>query len=134
MEDPRNRFKKFFFKIIDSSYYEGLMIIVTLVNVIVLGLDYEGMGDNYENDLGLLNDVFTCIFVAEFVFKLVGLGRQYFSDKWNIIDLFIVTLSLTEFFLGTFSKGNKNLEWAGHLAKGFRVIRIIRVVKLLRLK
>lgn len=44
--------------------------------------------------------VFTCIFTAEMVLKIIALDPYYyFQTGWNIFDGIIVTLSLMELFL-----------------------------------
>lgn len=44
--------------------------------------------------------VFTCIFTAEMVLKIIALDPYYyFQTGWNIFDGVIVTLSLMELFL-----------------------------------
>lgn len=48
----------------------------------------------------LFSQVFTGIFTAEMVLKMIALDPYYyFQQGWNIFDSIIVTLSLMEFFL-----------------------------------
>jgi hypothetical protein len=43
----------------------------------------------------ILNYIFSFIFLAETIMKLVGLGfKEYFKDKWNRFDFIIVILSI----------------------------------------
>lgn len=46
--------------------------------------------------------VFTCIFTAEMVLKIIALDPYYyFQEGWNIFDGIIVTLSLMELTLSS---------------------------------
>jgi hypothetical protein len=37
-----------------------------------------------------INLLFALIFTMEAVIKIIGLGRNYFKDSWNLFDFFIV--------------------------------------------
>ena len=37
-----------------------------------------------------MNYIFTAIFLVEAILKLLGLGRKYFNDPWNIFDFIII--------------------------------------------
>lgn len=41
-----------------------------------------------------MNSVFVVIFTGEFMIKIIGFGRRYFKDSWNIFDMIIVILTL----------------------------------------
>ena len=43
----------------------------------------------------ILNYIFSFIFLAETILKIVGLGfTEYFKDKWNRFDFIIVVISI----------------------------------------
>jgi hypothetical protein len=50
--------------------------------------------------LYICNIIFTWLFAAEMVFKIIGLGpRQYVKDYYNVFDALIVMLSITDFVI-----------------------------------
>ena len=74
-----------------------------------------------------LNYVFTGIFALESIIKLLGLGRAYFTDNWNIFDFTVVIGSIASIFLTlntSFSLGG-----ATTIIRAFRITRIFRLVK-----
>lgn len=61
--------------------------------------------------------VFTCIFTAEMVLKIIALDPYYyFQTGWNIFDGVIVTVSLMEVFLA--SVGGMSV------LRSFRLVRV----------
>ena len=76
-------------------------MLCVFMNTIVLCLDGL-LEESHENLINLFNTIFTFIFTADLVFKMLGLGlKNYLMDRYNQFDLFIVILSLVELiFLG----------------------------------
>jgi len=74
--------------------------------------------------MSTMNTCFTMIFTVDMGLKIIGLGvTEYTSDKMNIFDGLIVTVSLAEFIL---------LGGNGSSFSAFRSIRILRVFRVLR--
>ena len=48
-----------------------------------------------------INYVFAAVFLMEALIKLIGYGRRYFKDQWNIFDLIIVILTLVGIILNS---------------------------------
>ena len=96
-----NKFTVFFFYLVQSPLFDGLIIFIILLNTIVLATDKYPEWDKSELELfHLTNTVFTIIFTAELVFKLIGLGvRDYVADKFNIFDCIIVIISLVDMIM-----------------------------------
>lgn len=54
----------------------------------------------FEKALQQANIAFTCIFTAEMVLKIVGLGPwRYFTDPWSLFDAAVVSFSLVEMII-----------------------------------
>lgn len=72
--------------------------------------------------LSRLNDLFTWVFIAELIIKVLALGPLgYLRDPMNDFDCFIVIISVMDMVLS----GMVNLQ-------SFRTLRVLRVTKLLR--
>lgn len=41
-----------------------------------------------------LNIIFTIFFIVEAIIKIIGFGKSYFLDNWNIFDFLLVLGSL----------------------------------------
>jgi len=74
--------------------FEYFILLIILLNTIVLGLKYEGMSENFTNVTEQINDIFTVVFLIEAICKLLGMGKSYFKDGWNLFDFLIVLGSL----------------------------------------
>lgn len=75
-----------------------------------------------------INSVFTIIFTAEAVFKLIGLGvRSYLADKFNIFDCIIVIISVVDMILASMGT-----EGGGAAFAALRAFRMFRILKIFR--
>ena len=73
-----------------------------------------------------INFSFSCVFVTEAAFKLIGLGpKWYFTDKWNILDFLVVLISVStisiEFLRGDYSCAVSGSVRSGG-ARGYRTM------------
>jgi hypothetical protein len=82
------------------------------------------MSSELQDVLEVISIVFTGIFTFEAVLKLLALDYHYFSDRWNIFDFLVVTVSLIE-VLSTFA-------FNPTMIRIFRVFRLLRLLRLSR--
>ncbi|CAF4314393.1 unnamed protein product, partial [Rotaria sordida] len=62
-----------------------------------MALDHHGQSELMTRILILGNYIFTTIFTAESVLKIIALTpAKYLRNGWNVFDLIIVTVSLIE--------------------------------------
>lgn len=69
-------------------------------------LSWPTQSKEFSNVLDTMNTVFVCIFTGEFAIKIIGFGRRYFKDSWNIFDMFIVILTLVSIAYGAISSND----------------------------
>lgn len=86
------------------------------------------------NVLEQIDIVFSAIFLAECVCKIIAMGfvtskKSYLRDWWNVLDFFIVLVSLVSFFPG----GNQSSLKAFRTARILRPLRSIRKLKSMRI-
>ncbi|KAM4557476.1 sodium channel protein type 2 subunit alpha-like [Fundulus diaphanus] len=99
----------------------GITICIVL-NTLFMALEHYPMTDEFNAMLSVGNLVFTGIFTAEMVLKLVALDPYYcFQQGWNIFDGVIVCLSLMELGLST-------VEGLSVL-RSFRLLRVFKLAK-----
>ena len=110
------------FQLVESDWFEWLIILLVALNALVMSLEYFGSSTTYSDVLEALNVAFVYVFLAEMLLKWFGLGvAQYFSDSWNRFDAFVVVLQLATFVLP--SPADATL---------FRVVRVIRIFRLVK--
>ncbi|RXM29998.1 Sodium channel protein type 4 subunit alpha [Acipenser ruthenus] len=116
------RFKELVkFVVMDPFVDLGITICIVL-NTLFMAMEHYPMSPDFEEVLAVGNLVFTGIFAAEMVFKLIALDPYYyFQTGWNIFDSIIVTLSLVEL-------GLANVEGLSVL-RSFRLLRVFKLAK-----
>ncbi|XP_053115867.1 sodium channel protein type 5 subunit alpha-like isoform X3 [Hemicordylus capensis] len=110
-------------KFVIMDPFSDLTITLCIVmNTLFMAMDHYKMTTEFENVLNVGNLVFTGIFTAEMVFKVIALDPYYyFQQGWNIFDSIIVTLSLMELSLS--SMGNVSV------LRSFRLLRVFKLAK-----
>ena len=80
-----------------------------------MALDHHGQSEGMGKMLTIGNYVFTGIFTAEAVLKIIAMTpAKFFRNGWNVFDFIIVTISLIELGLAN--------------VKGLSVLRSFRLV------
>uniref|UniRef100_A0AAY4E2A8 Sodium channel protein n=1 Tax=Denticeps clupeoides TaxID=299321 RepID=A0AAY4E2A8_9TELE len=99
----------------------GITICIVL-NTVFMAMEHFPMTPEFEEVLTVGNLVFTGIFTAEMVLKLIALDPYYyFQVGWNIFDSIIVTMSLVEL-------GLANVQGLSVL-RSFRLMRVFKLAK-----
>ncbi|XP_065654096.1 voltage-dependent L-type calcium channel subunit alpha-1D isoform X2 [Hydra vulgaris] len=114
--------------IVDSKPFEILILVIISLNAVVLMLAFDGQSVEYKNILDIINVVFTCLFTAEAVLKLMAYKLNYFRMPWNVFDFVIVCITLIGASITIFRLDSK-LSIDPSL---FRLFRAFRLLKLLR--
>jgi hypothetical protein len=73
-----------------SKVLEYLIYTCILLNTTVLALSWYGQPRVVTKTTEGINFFFSAIFTVECVIKILGLGKHYFKDGWNIFDFIIV--------------------------------------------
>jgi voltage-dependent calcium channel L type alpha-1D len=141
---------------LDGSYFELMIMAVVSVNTLaMLCYSWKFPGNNTFYEMGLsgdkglpetvtalqstpkndaldiVNNIFTFIFNIELVLKLLAWGfTQYFSDRWNKLDAFVVATSDFVYILETAIK-NFNAPINPNLVRILRLVKILRVLRVL---
>ncbi|KAF3698987.1 Sodium channel protein type 3 subunit alpha [Channa argus] len=109
------------YMVMDPFLDLGITICIVL-NTLFMALEHYPMTDEFNTMLSVGNLVFTTIFTAEMVLKLIALDPYYyFQQGWNIFDGIIVCLSLMEL-------GLSNVEGLSVL-RSFRLLRVFKLAK-----
>ncbi|XP_037646540.1 sodium channel, voltage-gated, type I-like, alpha [Sebastes umbrosus] len=110
-------------KLIVMDPFADLSITMCIVlNTLFMAMEHYPVSDGFTRMLYVGNVVFTSIFTAEMVLKILALDPYYyFQERWNIFDAIIVSLSLMELCL----------EKLGGMAvlRSFRLLRVFKLAK-----
>ena len=78
---------------------------IIVVNVVTMCLPYDGMSNNFAQQLSMAEHVCTALYAVEMGLKLLGHGcASYWAARWNVFDGIIVIISLFEMWLRIFLK------------------------------
>uniref|UniRef100_A0A4W3HTL2 Sodium channel protein type 4 subunit alpha B-like n=1 Tax=Callorhinchus milii TaxID=7868 RepID=A0A4W3HTL2_CALMI len=116
------RIKKTVKVIVMDPFLDLSITICIVLNTLFMSLEHYPMSKEFENMLHVGNLVFTGIFTAEMIFKIIALDPYfYFQQGWNIFDSIIVSLSLMEL-------GLANVDGLSVL-RSFRLLRVFKLAK-----
>ena len=123
---PDNGVRMRFGKMIDSPLFQNFILLCIFVSSLLLAADEPGLDENSDFALFLKQTdwMFTILFALELMVKVVVYGlllspNAYLRDGWNLLDAFIVAISL--FSLGFGGNGGS-----------FKALRAFRTLKPLR--
>eukprot|EP00795_Rhopilema_esculentum_P002961 gene2961-1213_t len=107
--------------IVENKYFEFLILF--LIAFSSLTLVFEDINLSKRRTLSVFLDYcnffFAIIFTLEFLIKFIGFGCiKYFTNLWNLLDFFIVVISLASLF------GNPNLN----ALRSLRALRPLRAI------
>ncbi|XP_059183350.1 sodium channel protein type 4 subunit alpha-like [Centropristis striata] len=120
---PRWLWLKQLVKIMVMDPFLDLAITVCIVlNTLFMAMEHYPMTDEFNGMLTIGNLVFSGIFTAEMVLKIIALDPYYyFQTGWNIFDSIIVCLSLMEL-------GLSDVEGLSVL-RSFRLLRVFKLAR-----
>ncbi|XP_034429836.1 sodium channel, voltage-gated, type I-like, alpha [Hippoglossus hippoglossus] len=114
--------KKFVKLIVMDPFGDLAITICIVLNTLFMAMEHSPMSPGFSNMLTVGNQVFTGIFTAEMVLKIIALDPyNYFQKGWNIFDAIIVTSSLIEL----------SLTKVGGVSvlRSFRLLRVFKLAK-----
>ncbi|XP_054027249.1 sodium channel protein type 5 subunit alpha-like [Dryobates pubescens] len=101
--------------VILDPFVDLLIMVCIIVNTFFMALEHPDLQSDYKTMIYISDKVFTLIFTAEMVLKIIALDPyNYFQQKWNIFDSIVVMIGLISF--------QENLS-------AFRLLRIFKLAK-----
>ncbi|XP_039980046.1 sodium channel protein type 4 subunit alpha B isoform X2 [Xiphias gladius] len=114
--------KQWLYTIVMDPFVDLGITICIVLNTVFMAMEHYPMTAEFEELLSIGNLVFTGIFTAEMVLKLLAMDPYYyFQVGWNIFDSIIVTMSLVEL-------GLANVQGLSVL-RSFRLMRVFKLAK-----
>uniref|UniRef100_A0A671XGQ0 Sodium channel protein n=1 Tax=Sparus aurata TaxID=8175 RepID=A0A671XGQ0_SPAAU len=116
------KFKVLVRLIVMDPFADLTITICIVLNTMFMAMEHHPMSPGFGLVLSVGNVVFTVIFTAEMVFKIIALDPYYYFQKgWNIFDAIIVSLSLLEFCMS--NSGSMSV------LRSFRLLRVFKLAK-----
>ncbi|XP_026552919.1 sodium channel protein type 3 subunit alpha isoform X11 [Pseudonaja textilis] len=108
--------------IVMDPFVDLAITICIVLNTLFMAMEHYPMTSDFYQVLSVGNLVFTGIFTAEMILKIIAMDPYYyFQEGWNIFDGIIVSLSLMEL-------GLANVEGLSVL-RSFRLLRVFKLAK-----
>ncbi|NXW07420.1 SCN8A protein, partial [Fregetta grallaria] len=108
--------------VVMDPFVDLAITICIVLNTLFMAMEQYPMTEQFSSVLSVGNLVFTGIFTAEMVLKIIAMDPYYyFQEGWNIFDGIIVSLSLMEL-------GLANVEGLSVL-RSFRLLRVFKLAK-----
>ncbi|XP_062999326.1 voltage-dependent T-type calcium channel subunit alpha-1H [Elgaria multicarinata webbii] len=124
---PQNRLRATCQKVITHKMFDHVVLVFIFLNCITIALERPDIDPNSTERifLSVSNYIFTAIFVAEMMVKVVALGffsgkNTYLQSSWNVLDGVLVFVSIIDIIVSMASAG------------GAKILGILRVLRLLR--
>ncbi|XP_068595957.1 sodium channel protein type 4 subunit alpha B-like [Brachionichthys hirsutus] len=112
--------KQQLYTFITNPFFDFGIFLCLIVNIVFMAMEHYPMSGGFEKHLRIAETVFTMIFAAEMVIKVVAMDPyNYFQVSWNIFDSVIVFISL--------------LELAVQDVSGLSLLRNVRLLRVFRL-
>lgn len=127
MIEPQAQWRKKFYKLSLNPKFDNVMFFIILINTLILATDHYDKSDQYKLFDKISNYIFVFLFLIEATIKLIGFGKRYFRDGWQVFDFIIVTCSVLGLILEEFLIAN--VVALSALFKGLRSIRILKLFK-----
>lgn len=110
-----------------SPKLEYFIYTCILLNTLILAISWYDEPHSVSLTMEILNGFFTVVFTIECVIKILGLGKLYFKESWNIFDFVIVLGTIVIFFISRFQ--NLGIGNQTTVLRAFRVGRMFRLLK-----
>ena len=114
-------------RIFQSKTYDKVMLGFVIANCIVIAMENPTMSEQDYQILKYCNYAFNLFFLLEAIGKIIASGlligrKSYLRSPWNILDLFLVFVSVVDVAL----------EFIDNDPESMKVIQILKVFRLLR--
>jgi voltage-gated sodium channel len=111
-------------RVVESSWFDPLMLSIIAVNAVTLGLEtYDSIDAAVGRQLHVANGVILGLFVVELALRMAAFAdrpREFFRSGWNVFDFIVIAASFVP-----------GVRENATLLRLVRLLRIVRAVRLL---
>ncbi|XP_069572985.1 sodium channel protein type 4 subunit alpha B-like isoform X2 [Brachyistius frenatus] len=124
---PQNPCRARLFDLVTALLFKVVVVMVISLNMVVLMVETDEQSAEKEAVLNWFSFIFIIVYLAEFLLKVVALGRHYFSSRLNILDFVVLIVIIIGLFLTDL------IEKYFISPAFFSVLRLARILPFLRL-
>uniref|UniRef100_A0A8C4PW99 Voltage-dependent T-type calcium channel subunit alpha n=1 Tax=Eptatretus burgeri TaxID=7764 RepID=A0A8C4PW99_EPTBU len=132
---PSNRFRKTSQTICSNRYFDFIILGIIFLNCITIMLERPSIASNSAERyfLTITNYFFTAIYTTEMIIKVLAMGliigpNAYLKSTWNILDGFLVLMSLIDVIVFFASKESPKILGILRVLRLLRTLRPLRVI------
>eukprot|EP00050_Salpingoeca_kvevrii_P002109 m.186932 g.186932 ORF g.186932 m.186932 type:complete len:1593 (-) comp10537_c4_seq1:430-5208(-) len=126
---PRGHFANQCYDLSMSTRFEASILVVILLNMLAFMFEHYEQSDDWTLGLFVVNVLFTVVYIAEMIIKMIGLRWRYFTSNWNRFDFAIVIVSVIGLIMDIVAASLPVNPTALRILRIFRVIRVLRIAK-----
>jgi len=115
-----------------NPWFDRFIVAIIIANSISIATISFGDSDEKSMFLGILNLIFSSIFVIEAALKVIALGKGYFQSRWNIFDFTVVCGLVIGFVLKVSISDQRLVGSVSSLVSLIRMGRLIRLIRLVK--
>uniref|UniRef100_A0A8C0W9V1 Solute carrier family 9 member C1 n=1 Tax=Castor canadensis TaxID=51338 RepID=A0A8C0W9V1_CASCN len=117
-------------KIVFADEFEYIGYLVVVMNVYPIVLSWISHLNNiYDLEIRHSNYYFLAFYILEALLKMAAMRKEYFSQAWNLFELVITSVGITDVILIETEAINYDLD----LIETVVIMKIVRMLRILRL-
>ncbi|XP_063173023.1 cation channel sperm-associated protein 1 isoform X2 [Candoia aspera] len=125
------KMRKIIFQLTHSFMFDVFICSVVALNTTVLVVQTFAVVEiRGEWFFSALDPIFLCVYVLEAILKFIATDFDYFRDRWNNIDFFIMIMTVLDFVLSLLISSGQGPR--GNSIPLFRILKIIKGVRAIR--
>ncbi|XP_067045427.1 sperm-specific sodium:proton exchanger-like [Acropora muricata] len=130
---PTIRVLSFMYTVAVHVSFDIVMNVLIIINMVPIILELASDDDApFMPILNKINYFYCSLYVTEAIWKMMAFRRYYFKDYWNLLDLFIVILSIVDIVIDL-SVDQATGGFSPSILKVAKVFRVLRMGRVLRL-
>lgn len=139
---PTNKLRQLLQRIVTTKTFDYIILFFIAFNCITLAMERPSISPTSieRQFLKYTNYMFTTIFTIEMLMKVIAnglvIGRQtYLRNGWNVMDGFLVVVSLVDLIImsrSSVGEVSNDSDAASHILGMLRVLRLLRALRPLR--
>ncbi|XP_065323124.1 cation channel sperm-associated protein 1-like [Gordionus sp. m RMFG-2023] len=126
------KFSEAIHQIVASPLFSKIIFFTIIINTIELISDsFDTINAISDSPLAIMNNIFLAFYIFEMSAKLYVWKKEFFEDRWNTLDLIIVSSNCLEYIYSTIVR-YANFIPSIYLPKAMVAMNALRIVKTLR--
>ncbi len=120
------------FDIVNNLWFDRVVVAIIAANSVSIASTTFGENDSKIKVVGIINGIFSSIFIGEAILKIMSFGVLYFRSGWNRFDFAIVCGLVVGFVLNQFITDHLLLSSISSILGFIRIGRLFRLVRFIK--